>query len=134
MSLKNLKVSKWAKMTVIAAVTVAGGAGVAMAEDNYGAIAYSTSSGAYGYAYDAKTKGAAQRLALKECDKQGRGCKNTIWFKNACGSIAIGKDGWGASWGKTKRESWRKAREQCRTETTGCKVKRWVCTTRTVYR
>ena len=134
MSLMNNSISKWVKTTAISVAIVAAGAGVAVAADNYGAIAYSTSSGAYGYSFDAKTKGEAQRLALRECRKQGRGCKDTIWFKNACGSIAIGKSGWGASWGKTKREAWAKARKQCRTETSRCKVKRWVCTTRTVYR
>ncbi len=38
-----------------------------LAQDAYGAIAYSSSNGAYGYSYDWGARGRAERQALLKC-------------------------------------------------------------------
>lgn|GEM_PF-5377611 len=52
---------------------------MALAADNYGAIAYSKSSGAYGYSYDFGSREAAEERALSECRARGDGCKIRCW-------------------------------------------------------
>ena len=65
-----------------------GAATAAAAGDNFGAIAFSSSSGATGYSYDYDSRDGAEERALQEC---GPGCKVVLWFKNACGALAVGK-------------------------------------------
>ena len=100
-------------------------AGVALADDNYGAIATS-SSGAWGYAYDYSSRQAAENAALQQCGESG--CKVQVWFKNACGAVA--KDGTNLGWGwaLTREQAEANALSYCGTE--ACKVQVWACTTR----
>ena len=95
--------------------------------DYYGAIAYSTGNGAVGYSYDYGSRYAAEARALNEC---GGGCFIATWFRNACGALAVGQNGWGADWGNSRAEAESKALNACYRYTGGCYVKRWVCTTR----
>ncbi len=70
----------------------------AAARDYYGAIAFSQGSGADGYSTNYSTQGGAQAKALQEC---GGGCKVILWFKNACGALAVGKgNGYGSGWAR----------------------------------
>ena len=95
--------------------------------DYYGAIAYSTGSGAVGYSYDYGSRYAAEARALNEC---GGGCFIATWFRNACGALAVGPRGWGAAWANSRSGAERAALGYCAQNTAGCYVKRWVCTTR----
>jgi len=61
------------------------------AYDNYGAIAYSESNGAWGSGYNFSSRAAAEMSAMSRC---GRGdCEIKVWFVNACGALAVGQDG-----------------------------------------
>ncbi len=99
--------------------------------DHFGAIAYSPSSGAHGYASDYSSQADAEAHALAECRSKGDGCKSAIWFHNACGALAVGPDGgWGSDWGPDQQTAEQKALDKCKNHSSGCSVVRWVCTTR----
>lgn len=105
--------------------------GPALAGDNYGAIAYSPSTGAHGYAFDYPSRGVAERRALASCSRHAGDCQVPLWFRNACGALAVGNGGgWGTGWGASRRMAERSARRSCRKFTKGCTVLRWVCTAR----
>ncbi|MBE9224978.1 DUF4189 domain-containing protein [Phormidium sp. LEGE 05292] len=100
-------------------------AGVALAADNFGAIATSD-SGAYGYAYDYPTQEQAERAALEKCGEEG--CQIQVWFKNACGAVAKDDEHLGWGWAGTRAQAEANAVSQCGTG--ACKVVTWACTTR----
>jgi hypothetical protein len=102
---------------------------VARAQEHFGAIAYSPSSGAHGYAFDFSTQAGAEARALAECNSKGRGCQSAIWFRNACGAIAVGSSGWGSGWDENQQMAEQKALDKCKNYSRGCSVVRWVCTT-----
>jgi len=103
----------------------------ALARDYYGAIAYSQSTRAHGYSYDYRSRRAAERRAYRECRQYGGGCRIAVWFRNACGALAVGKDGgWGSGWHRNKRRAQTNAIRSCNDVSYGCRVVRWVCTTR----
>jgi serine/threonine-protein kinase len=105
------------------------GSGGAEAQ-NYGAIAYSPATGALGWSYDYRTRGEAESIALQNCSKHASDCIVPLWFRNACGALAVGSNGWGTAWGTNQSEAERKAITACQRWTMDCAVKRWVCTTR----
>jgi hypothetical protein len=86
-----------------AALFVLLAATAAAADDNFGAIAFSSSSGATGYSYDYDSRDGAEERALQEC---GPGCKVVLWFKNACGALAVGEgSGYGTGWASSRSEA-----------------------------
>jgi serine/threonine-protein kinase len=100
------------------------------AADNYGAIAYSPSTGAHGWAYDYGSRAAAEQVALSICRRHAGDCIVPIWFRNACGALAVGSGGYGSGWGSNRRLAENFALRSCRKHTGGCWIKRWACTTR----
>ena len=105
--------------------------GTAQAVDYYGAIAFSQTTGAHGYAYDYTTQRQAEINAMAECRKYGRGCEFATWVRNGCAALAVGNnEGWGGDWGNNRREAENKALSRCRQHTRGCQIRRWVCTSR----
>lgn len=110
---------------VCAATTIAG-AGAALAD--YGAIAFSSQTGAHGYSYNAGSRGQAERVALANCRSYGRGCRVVIYFRNACGALAVGAGyGSGYAWAPDRFSAERRALQECSVRTGGCQVIRWVC-------
>jgi len=105
------------------------GSGEAVAQ-NYGAIAYSPSTMAYGWSYDYPSRSAAESAALANCGKQANDCIVPLWFRNACGALAIGSNGYGTGWATARATADSQALTVCRRHTMDCAVKRWVCTTR----
>ncbi|MGJ8570986.1 MAG: DUF4189 domain-containing protein [Hoeflea sp.] len=97
---------------------------------NYGAIAYSPSTGAHAYSYDYPTRRGAESRAMSECASRGRGCKTVIWFKNACAALATGSNGWGTAWAGSRRVAEQQAIGYCSNRTRGCSILVWTCTTR----
>jgi serine/threonine-protein kinase len=92
----------------------------ALAQDLYGAIAYSQKANRYGWAVDFSSQQEAENAALNECFNYGSDCKS-IWFMNACGALAIGTDGgWGLNWGQNGRQAENKAVNQCTNVSSGC--------------
>ena len=102
----------------------------ACAADFYGAIAYSPSDGARGWSFDYSSRAAAEQRAVSECSQHGRGCKVILWFRNACGALAIGSNGYGSGWGTDESIADRYALETCAKYTSNCSVVRRVCTRR----
>ena len=103
----------------------------AMAQDYYGAIAYSQDTDAHGWSYDYGSRAEAEARAMTECAKHGPGCEVATWFRNACGALAVGSNlGWGASWGEDQYAAQAEAMSICRRNDSGCDVVRWACTTR----
>lgn len=99
------------------------------AAQSFGAIAYSPSSGAWGWSSDYGSRGQAERRAIRECRNRGSGCRNAIWFRNACGALAKGNNGgWGANWGNNRNQARSKALRTCRSYgNRGCRIVEAVC-------
>jgi hypothetical protein len=90
----------------------------------FGAIAFSSESGATGYSINVVSRDAAAERALQQC---GSGCRLAVRFHNACGALAIGRNGWGSAWAFQRRPAEFRALELCRERTSDCKVKVLVC-------
>lgn len=103
------------------------------AANKYGAIAYSSSTGAYGYSYNSKNKYSANKRAIRSCRIRAskKDCKVVVGFKNACGALAKGynrKFGYGSAAQKTIAK--RHALNVCHRYANRCRVVRTVCTDR----
>lgn len=96
------------------------------AAGNYGAIAYSPSTGVYGYSYDYGSQGEAEQQAMGRCNAMD--CTIAIWFENACGAVASGPSGWGASWGPSRSAAEDNANLECGKHTNNCATAVWSCT------
>ena len=117
--------------TGLAAAAVMAGSVPLAAAANFGAIAYSNTTGAYGYSYDYGSRRSAEQAALANCRSNGSGCKVVIWFQNSCGALAIGSDfGWGAAWASSRSQAERSAMRYCRQNSSGCHIAAYSCTTR----
>lgn len=101
---------------------------LAQAKEYYGAIAYSLGTGAHGWANDHPSRPAAEKAALANCRKFAKDCKAVVWFKNACGAIAVGSKGYGWGWGEKQAAAEIEALKSCSKHTMGCTVHRHVCT------
>lgn len=94
----------------------------------FGAIAYSTSSGSHGFSYGFGSRGQAERAALRNCAAFAGDCQVLVYFYNACGALAIGRHlGYGYAWNVRRAAARRGALANCRVNDTGCRVVRWVC-------
>jgi uncharacterized protein DUF4189 len=118
------------RRTTLASAVVLSTAGTAASADNFGAIAFSQATGGYGYSYDHATRSQAESRAMAECRSRNRGCKVAIWFKNACGAVATGSNGWGSAWAGSRDGAERAAIGYCRQHTNNCQVLAWTCTSR----
>jgi hypothetical protein len=104
--------------------------GSVQADDNYGAIAYSESTGNWGYSYDYGSRAQAENSALGRC---GRGdCEIKVWFKNSCGALAKASNGaLGWSYAADSRaEAESLALSECRSRGSNCRILCWTCTSR----
>jgi serine/threonine-protein kinase len=112
------------------------GAGAAVAEDDegdaeqahYGAIAYSPSTRAHGWSYNYTSRREAEQRALARCRRYADDCVLPVWFRNACGALAVGADGYGSGWGSSRKLAEGYAVQSCSRYSGGCTVVRWVCT------
>lgn len=112
-------------MAALAAALVLGG-GVAHA-DSYGAISLSPSSGATGWSYEFGSRWEAEDVAQGNCYDNASDCRVAIWFKNACGAVARGPNGWGADWAETSYRAKQAALASCSRHSYNCRVIRWQC-------
>jgi hypothetical protein len=93
----------------------------------YGAIAFSQGTGAYGYSYDAGSRGSVEEAALTRC---GGSCSVVLWFKNACGALAAGDShGFGTGWAGDRSRAEEIAMSNCAKSTNDCKLLASTCTT-----
>ena len=100
----------------------------ALAQEYFGAIAYSPHSGAHGWAKDHPSRAAAERAALAACRKHAKDCRNVLWFKNGCGALAVSAKAYGWGWGSTQALADGEAIKACSKHATGCKVTSQACT------
>lgn len=82
-------------------------------QKSYGAIAYSTNDGSYGYSNGQDSRGEAEQIALNYCNRYSKNCKAMVWFQNSCGAVAADgkKTGWGQA--DTESEAQQKALKSC---------------------
>lgn len=100
-------------------------------QQSWGAIAYSPSTGATGWSYDAVNEVDAELRALGFCDENADDCESVITFREACGAVARGANGgWGADWGIDGEIAQELALAQCAQHDDGCRVIRWQCSYR----
>jgi len=88
----------------------------------WGAIAYSTTTGAYGFAVDVKTKREAESGAFAKC---GSNCDLIKTFRDACGVVAVGGKRVTYESGASREIAETKALKKCGD---ACTVKVWACT------
>lgn len=107
----------------------AGFARPAAAQGIHGALALSTSTGAYGYGFNYDTPDLARARALSECAKHARDCKVFVDFQRACIAIARGDNnafGWATGYPNDERPE--RALNECASQNgTRCKVVTAVC-------
>lgn len=90
---------------------------------NFGAIAYSQNTGSYGWGTDFQTQRAAEQGAMARCRERANDCRITVWFRDACGALAVGGDGgWGSDWGANLRAAENKATHACTGYSYNCRV------------
>lgn len=56
----------------------------------FGALAYDTGSGAFGYAFQQPDAETAASFALGQCAQNGPGCEVMMTFSNGCAALAAG--------------------------------------------
>lgn len=82
------------------------------ADDRFAAVAFSSATKRYGYAYNCATRERAEQLAIEKCGAPD--ARAVTWCKNAWIAVARGSNnstGWG--WGKTEQEAKNVALEYC---------------------
>jgi len=101
----------------------------AWAEREWGALALSERSTAYGYSQDFDTQEGASERALAECSKNAQDCRVHTAFRNTCLVLAGSIDGpFGWAWGAPERTRAQRALEQCRQRgAINCKVVETIC-------
>jgi hypothetical protein len=93
------------------------------AANSYGAIAYSQNTGSYGWSTDFSSQRAAEQGALARCRERGNDCKIAVWFRDACGALAVGGDGgWGSDWGRNLQAAENKAVHACTGYSYNCRI------------
>jgi hypothetical protein len=102
----------------------------ALAQGQWGALALSERSTAYGYSFDYDTQEKATERALAECAKNAADCRVHTTFRNTCLVVAGSVDGpIGWAWGGREQTRDQRALEQCRQRgAVNCKVVERICT------
>lgn len=109
-----------------------GGDGTRTAPRQFGAIAYSRTTGDYGFSYGQSSRGRAEQVALGYCGEQrnqARDCSVLVWFWNACAALATAPNGaYGGDHASDRRAAEESARRICANYGgAGCRVVRTVC-------
>lgn len=113
--------------TVISALAFLGVSAAMSHADSFGAISLSPETGATGWSHDYNSRREAERVAQSHCFGNADDCRVAIWFKNGCGAVARGPDGWGADWASGSRRAQRAALAACSNRSYGCRIVRWQC-------
>ena len=88
----------------------------------WGSIAYSTKTGAYGFAVDRKTKRDAEAEAFRIC---GTNCDLLRTFRDSCGAVAARPKRVASDTGASREIAEAKALRKCGDS---CKIVVWACT------
>jgi serine/threonine-protein kinase len=89
--------------------------------DKYAAIAYSPSTGKYGYSYNYTSQAGAQRRALAQLNAND--AKLVAWSRNSYCALAKGKDNsYGAAYGTTASQARSRALSECQKHSKECSI------------
>jgi uncharacterized protein DUF4189 len=88
----------------------------------WGAIAFNTKSGSYGYSVDRKTRREAERDAFRQC---GANCDLIRPFRDACAAVASKPTRTSSDTGASREIAEMKAMKKCGSD---CAIKVWACT------
>ncbi|WP_339367187.1 DUF4189 domain-containing protein, partial [Picosynechococcus sp. PCC 7002] len=96
----------------------------------FGAIAFSEATGEYGYVIDVPTQAEAEQAAVEDCEffAASGDCQALVWFRNACGAIAMGPEAYGSGWGADIESAEAAALDVCSDFGSGCEVVDSICT------
>ena len=92
---------------------------------DFGAIAYSSSTGSYGWSNNYATRNAAENRALRECESfSGTGdCFVAVWVKDAWASLAKASNlAYGWAWNTDRSQAQINALQQCSQRGTDCSL------------
>jgi serine/threonine-protein kinase len=103
--------------------TQAAHAAPASSKKPWGAVAYSSTTGAFGYAVDRPSQRAAETEAFRLC---GSDCDVIKSFRNGCGAIADAERHFAWDTGASREIAEMKARKKC--GGSSCKTAVWACT------
>jgi len=95
----------------------------------FGSIAYSKSTGHWGYSYGYGDPTSANLGARNYCGKDD--CEVMVVFWNGCGALAKGRNGgmgWGTAGSRSGAES--QALQECNSIDSDCEVICWACSGR----
>ncbi len=95
----------------------------------FGAIAYSKSTGRWGYSYGYGDPSSANNAARNECGRDD--CEVKVVFWNGCGALAKGRNGgmgWGTAGSRYGAES--RALQECNSVDSDCEIICWACSGR----
>lgn len=110
-----------------AAIAVMLAAAPASAQE-WGTIAFSPSTRAVGWSYNAVNEVDGELTALDRCSQYADDCITAVNFRNACGALAIGGNGgWGAAWDADEDDAQSEALDNCAEHDSGCEIVRWQC-------
>jgi hypothetical protein len=96
---------------------------IEISHNSYAAIAYSPATGKYAYAYDYRSRKAAEKAALEKCGADD--ATIACWINHGFCALALGEDKscWGVGWeygnGANNQRAKEKAMADCRDRTTG---------------
>ena len=119
------KISQKLAIAALVAIPLTLGNAAKASAGPFGAIAYSPATGRYGYSWNFQSRTAAQNAALRKCGI--RDCRVVSWFRNACGSLATSRYGWGAAANVNLYQAQNTAIRGCSNYGPGCQVVRTVC-------
>jgi uncharacterized protein DUF4189 len=89
----------------------------------WGAVAYSSATGAYGYTVDQPSRRSAETEAFRQC---GADCDVIKTFRNTCGAIAEADRHYAWETGASREIVEMKARRKCGGD--ACRIAVWACT------
>ena len=90
--------------------------------DPYAAIAYSPSTGRYGYSHGQSCRRRAECVARAHCKADD--ARTVVWCHGAWCALALGKDSqaYGYGWSSTAQGARSRALDNCRKRTTDCYI------------
>jgi Domain of unknown function (DUF4189) len=116
-----MRITRWA---VLALLVVALTAPAALA--NFGAIAYSPSTGTWGTSNNCATRADAETLALAHCNAPD--ARVVAWVQNGYAALALGTDpeAYGWAWNNNLNMATTRAMRECSQRNSGCHIACWI--------
>ena len=113
-------ISRALLFVIVGCALFLGGSAQAGPNDRYAAVAYSPSTGSYGYGNGYTTKSAAIARARRECGEPDAVAK---WARNAWVALAVSRNGgYGSGWATTAAKARQLAVKSCLQHNADAKV------------